>query len=417
MSAIAELRTRNFDKTEAPTTEELVQRAEFFIPQLRSEQAESNDRGCYSPDMHEKFQNAGFYKICQPRKYGGYEHSLKTFYKVMIAVSTGHPAAGWCLTLGASHAFVLASHWSEKAQDEAFASGEFIAPHRATPTGEIKRVDGGYQVSGRWRYASGVPYSTHFIGNALIDDGEGNQKEVAFIVPRKDYEILGDWGGGQTVGMCASGSNSVLLEDVFVPDHMFTDWEYYYARPDDMKDGTVGAHLHDNPMYLGRLMGPYHISLVAPVIGAARAAIEEYESSLHRQQTLFPPFMARKDQHDFQRNFGNAIRMTDCAEQLVYAACDQYDALCERWKRTSQTISLEENLRIWGVAQQAGKLACDVVELLYQTAGSSASRKGHPLAQYMGDAQMYRGHVSSQYSAFGGYIAQARLGLPVDIDV
>lgn len=399
-----------------PSAKSLVETARGFVPQLRAQQADSNARGCYSPELHEAFKEAGFYKICQPKAYGGYEYDLKTFYKVMVAISTGHPAAGWCLALGASHAFVLASHWGKQAQDECFASGHFIAPHRATPDGTVIKADGGYRISGQWRYASGVPYSTHFIGNAMIEGDDGALKEAAFIIPRSDYTILDDWGGDQTVGMQASGSNSVLLDDVFVPDYMFTDWDHFYARPEDMVGGTPGTRLHGNPMYLGRLMGPYHASLVAPVIGAARAALEEYEASLHTQKTIFPPVTLRKHQQDFQRNFGYAMGLVDSAELLLYGVCEEYAQRCEDWEDTGALISVEDNLRSWATFQQAGKLACDAVEMLYQSAGSSASRKGHPLARYMGDVQMYRGHVSSQYLGFANYVARARLKLPIEFE-
>lgn len=400
---------------DVPSPAELVRRARAMIPQLRAEQEESNQRGAYSPSMHEQFRQAGFYRICQPRRYGGFEHSLTTYYKVMVAIATGHPSAGWCLALGASHAFTLASHWGEQAQDEAFATGEFIAPHRAIPCGVAKRVDGGYRISGTWGYASGIPYSTHLMATTLVETVGGTPKLVNFVVPRSDYAILDDWGGDRTMGMRASGSSSARLEDVFVPDHMIVDFPSFYSRPEQMADGTPGTRLHDNPMYLGRLMGPYHASLVAPVVGAARAALDEYEQTLVKQQTIFPPFFPRKDHHDFQRSYGYATTLTDSAENLLYAACDRYMDMCHEWRETGRLITVEDNLRNWAMIQQAGKLACDAVEMLFQTAGTTASRKGHPLAQYMGDAQMYRGHVSAQYLAFGNYVARARMGMTVGL--
>jgi 3-hydroxy-9,10-secoandrosta-1,3,5(10)-triene-9,17-dione monooxygenase len=398
-----------------PSSAELVRRAHGLIPQLRAEQEENNQRGTYSQALHDKFREAGFYRICQPRRYGGFEHSVTTYYKVMVAIATGHPSAGWCLTLGASHAFTLASHWGEQAQDEAFATGLFIAPHRAIPSGTATRVNGGYRISGIWGYASGIPYSTHLMATTLVDVESSTPRSVNFIVPRNDYTILDDWGGDRTMGMRASGSNSAKLDDVFVPDHMIVDFPSFYARPEHMVDGTPGTQLHGNPMYLGRLMGPYHASLVAPVVGAARAALDEYEQTLIKQQTLFPPFVARKDHHDFQRIFGYAMTLTDSAESLLYAACNRYMDLCKEWQASGRLITVEDNLRLWAMIQQSGKLACDAVEMLFQSSGTTASRKGHPLAQYMGDAQMYRGHVSSQYLSFGNYVARAHLGLTVGL--
>src|SRR5690606_4353330 len=97
--------------------------------------------------------------IVQPRLFGGYGFDYVTFYRVMIEIARGHPSVGWCLTLGASHAALIASHWPERAQAEIFgADGHFRAPHRAgANAGTCRRVDGGYVVDGVWGYASGVP--------------------------------------------------------------------------------------------------------------------------------------------------------------------------------------------------------------------------------------------------------------------
>jgi len=141
---------------------EMIARAEALIPAIRAEQDESEHRGYYSERLHEQFREAGFSRILQPRRYGGYEFDLETFYRVMVAISTGDPGVGWCLTLGSSHAAMVASHFPEEVQAEMFApDGDFRCPHPAPPTGEGRRVDGGYLVSGRWPYASGLPYGVH----------------------------------------------------------------------------------------------------------------------------------------------------------------------------------------------------------------------------------------------------------------
>jgi 3-hydroxy-9,10-secoandrosta-1,3,5(10)-triene-9,17-dione monooxygenase len=110
--------------------QELVARARALIPRIRSEQDAAEERGRYSEELHREFQRAGFYRICQPRRFGGYEFSLTTFLRTMVAVSSGDPGSGWCLTLGASHALVVASFFGEEAQAEAFGpDGDFRAPH------------------------------------------------------------------------------------------------------------------------------------------------------------------------------------------------------------------------------------------------------------------------------------------------
>ena len=102
------------------TPAELIARAAALKPLLRQQQAENDERGFYSQELHQAFLDAGLYRTLQPRMFGGYEFDIPTFYRAMLEISHGHPSAGWCLTLCASHPFLIASHWSERAQRELF---------------------------------------------------------------------------------------------------------------------------------------------------------------------------------------------------------------------------------------------------------------------------------------------------------
>jgi 3-hydroxy-9,10-secoandrosta-1,3,5(10)-triene-9,17-dione monooxygenase len=394
------------------TPETLIARARALQPMLRAEQDENDARGTYSPALHQKFLEAGLYRALQPRRFGGYEFDVPTFYAAMLEISRGHPAVGWCLALCASHPFLIASHWPERAQRELFAGGYFAAPHRPVPMGDCTPVPGGYRIGGQWNYCSGIPYASHFVGGAFLRDGQDPPAIVQVVLPRAACLVLDDWGGDATMGMRASGSHSVKVSDAFVPEHHVVAIDNLGAKPDDMVDGTPGTRLHGNPMYLGRLMGPYHASLITPIVGAARAALDEYEALMGKQKALFDPTMLRLDNADFQRFFGEALALADAAEAILMQGCGHYMRLCRRWAEEQTPISIEDNLRLWTLIQQGGRLACEAVELLFHTAGSSATRKGSRLQRYFNDVQMYRSHISSQFSVFAGIVARAHFGKP-----
>jgi 3-hydroxy-9,10-secoandrosta-1,3,5(10)-triene-9,17-dione monooxygenase len=394
------------------TPDALVARAASLRPLLRAQQEANDARGSYSQELHQEFLKAGLYRTLQPKMFGGYEFDIPTFYRAMMEISRGHPAVGWCLTLCASHPFLIASHWSDEAQRDFFGSGFFTAPHRPMPMGTCTPVPGGYRVSGQWNYCSGIPYATHFIGGAFLKDGQTPPKVVQVVLPRGAYTVLDDWGDDATMGMQASGSNSVRATDAFVPEHHVATLENLGARPDDMANGTPGTRLHGNPMYLGRLMGPYHASLVSPIVGAARAALDEYEDIIRNQKTMLDPTILRADDHDFQRFFGEALALTDAAEAIVLQGCHRYMEYCRRWAADGTPITVEDNFRLWTMIQQAGRLACEAVEVLFHTAGSAATRRGSRIQRYFNDVAMYRSHVSSQFSVFAGIVARAHLGKP-----
>jgi 3-hydroxy-9,10-secoandrosta-1,3,5(10)-triene-9,17-dione monooxygenase len=346
--------------------------------------------------------------------FGGYEFDLPTFYRAMLEISHGHPSAGWCLTLCASHPFLIASHWSEQAQRELFgADGHFAAPHRVPPSGVLMPVEGGYRLSGLWDFCSGIPYSTHLVCGARLPVANGPPEIFCAAVPRDKLRILDDWGGDQTLGMRASGSHSVEIKDAFIPMHHAVPVQAMFTRPEDMRDGTPGTRLHGNPMYLGRVSGPYHISLVTTVIGAAKAALDEYEDIIRRKKTTFPPFVPRAEHEDFQRSLGQATVLTDAAENLMIRGCEVYMEMCQRWAADGTLITVEQNLRLWAMMQQAGRMACDAVELLFKNAGTSVTRKGSRMERYFRDAQMYRAHPSSLFENFWAPVGRAHLGLPI----
>ena len=389
------------------TPDEAVARARALHPLLQAQQMENEARGAYSQELHAAFLEAGFYRLVLPRLFGGYEFSLPDFYRVMVEISRGHPSVGWSVTLPSSHVLFVASHWPEQAQREVFAGADYtLIPWRAAPMGKAVRTPGGYTVTGEWNYASGSPYGTHFIGNAAIEGGGS----VHCLVPRADYSVLEDWGGERTMGMQASGSNSVRLENVFVPGHRAVANPGMRVPEDGLASGTPGTRLHGNPMYLGQIGGPFQASLVAVVVGAARAAIDEYTSIVTTKKQMYDPTTLMADGPDAPRHLGVAITLTDAAEAGLLGSMEKYMDLCRRCVRDGAPISDEDNLRLRGSLQQTGQLACDAIELLFLTAGSSAARRGNRLQQYFRDAQMYRSHGSSSPDEVSARLGRSWLG-------
>ncbi|MFZ0070525.1 MAG: hypothetical protein WCA55_02825 [Xanthobacteraceae bacterium] len=391
----------------------IIERATRLTPAIRAAQDEDDARGCHSPAMDQDFRKAGFYRILQPKLFGGYEFDYPTFYRTMLQVARGNPGVAWCLALGATHGSLIASHWPERAQYELFGStGDFIAPHRVGAiTSSCERAEGGYVVDGIWNYCSGIPYATHFVGNVVLREND-KSRILIFVMPRAQLRMLDDWGGDATLGMRASGSNSVEIKKTFIPEHLVIPAKPALWANEPMDDGTHGTRLHRNPMYLGRFIGPYHMSLVMPVLGAARAALDEFEENVVTRPTYHPPIMPRREHFDTQRPFGYALMLTDSAEALLMTAAETYMQYCRRWGDDRTPISLEDNVRLYGMVLTAGRLASEAVEHLFHNASSAASKRGQRLERYFRDVAMYRQHMSAQYLNIASGIGRVHLGLP-----
>jgi 3-hydroxy-9,10-secoandrosta-1,3,5(10)-triene-9,17-dione monooxygenase len=182
---------------------------------------------------------------------------------------------------------------------------------------------------------------------------------------------------------------------------------------DDLPDGTYGTRLHGNPMYLGRMMGPYHASLVTTVVGAARAALDEMEEIARARRTRFPPVVSWYEHGDIQRPFGQALMLADTAEAVLIQACEMQMDHCRRWASDGTPFTAEDSLRLWGMLLNAGGLACDAVDLLFRAASSSAAKKGQRIERYYRDCAMYRSHTSSQLANLASGLARLHFGLPM----
>jgi 3-hydroxy-9,10-secoandrosta-1,3,5(10)-triene-9,17-dione monooxygenase len=201
------------------TAETIIARAKALIPEIRAQADEAEKIGKHVPELDKKFVDAGFYRILQPKRFGGYAFGMDTFWKVIMAVAEGDAGTAWGLCLGAHHAQGIGAFFPEAGQIELFGpTGNFKCPHRAAPMGTSTPVDGGYIVKGQWDYCSGVGHATHFMCNTLVP-GRESEGVLTICTPIENVTVLDDWGNGNIIGMNSSGSNSVRVDNVFVPEY------------------------------------------------------------------------------------------------------------------------------------------------------------------------------------------------------
>lgn len=387
---------------------ELLRRAEGLRGRIRAQQDEAEAQGHYGPELHEDLLAAGFYHLLTPRRYGGLEVDLNTYYRVLAEIARGDPSTAWCYCLSHGHNLTTASHWPAVAQDEVFRADPryYRASHSVAGAGTARPVPGGYVVSARSTYQSGVAYSTHVTVNAVLE-GSDPPAILAVILPIGQVQVLDDWGGGATLGLGASASNTVVVDEVEVPGHMAVpfDWvDHEYLGP------TPGTELHGNPMYLGVVAGFFHAELAAVMVGAARAAIDEYEHIITTRTMLTPPFSSRSEDPHHLADLGMAMTMADAAEAIVQQSATLFHEWAAEAVAGTRPFTVEMDTRLFGMLQRSEELATDAVELLFRSAGSTAAKAGQPMQRYFRDAAMLRGHVSAQYRRVAQNLAEIHFG-------
>ena len=91
---------------------------------------------------------------------------------------------------------------------------------------------------------------------------------------------------------------------------------------------------------------------------------------------------------------------------------EQYSELSRRWAQTGEPFTREADVRLYAMAQQAGQLAVQAVQVIFAAASSSAAKRGQRLQRYYRDVAMYQGHISAQYLTTAAELARVRFGLP-----
>jgi 3-hydroxy-9,10-secoandrosta-1,3,5(10)-triene-9,17-dione monooxygenase len=384
---------------------------------LLEQQAACELRTHFSEETHEAFREAGFYRILAPRRFGGLELDVATFYRVMMEIARGCPSTGWELCLSAGHSLQLASYFSAEAQEEIFgADGHFVAPLSFAPQApEVRRVDGGFEVSATWHFASGIPWSTHHMGLAPVpaSDGRGEPEMRMFVLPIDQVERLDNWG--DLIGLKGSGSHSVVAERVLVPEHHTVPFGFFQ----DVDGGSPGSALHGNPMYAGQFMGFALGELNSVQVGNAQAMLDEYERILSaRSKTAMgvpgdDGGPRRYEDHDFQRCFGLALAWTDAAHAIMVGTGDQYVEHCRENVAGGTPFDARQATRLYGQHMTVQKLCWEAGDLMFRTSSSSGAKDGTRMQRYWRDLCAFRTNGLHQHDFRAHAAAQAHFGLPV----
>ncbi|MDX6741630.1 acyl-CoA dehydrogenase family protein [Actinocorallia sp. A-T 12471] len=370
----------------APGADELLARAEEFVPLLVERQAETEDATMYAADLHERFAEAGLYRVLTPRVFGGLELGAEAFFRVVMTLARGCPSTAWMYTFAHAHALAAATLFGREAQEELFASPDFLCPATVAPAGIATPVPGGWRVSGTFGYCSGSPYATHFMGHTLVVGPDGPPTPLLFVLPRASWRRLDDWGN--SLGLRGSGSHSVVVDDAFVPAHHALG---LHLSQTAVTEDTPGRLLHAGPEYAGGPLSFMLLQLGALAAGMARGALDAYAELMRVRTTSFPPIVSRAEDPGFQFRYGEAAGMVAAAESAVLGAVRTWHDTCVTGP---SAFTREHELSLALTSREAIRLSWRAVEShLFPTAGSSSVRSGERVERVWRDMSTLHSHA------------------------
>ena len=375
------------------TADEMLERARALRPVLRTRQALCEQLGRIPDETNSDFVRAGFYRMLQPRLFGGYEFSLVDFIRVMSEVSRGCSESGWVLALTAGHTAAFLAGFPEQAQSEAYGStGDVRIPGVALPGGTAIPGPDGYRISGAWDYASGCDVATHFLGAVMVLDAETKQpRSYAYVLlDASMYTIVDNWN---VVGMQGTGSKRIVAAEQIVATHRvqpFAD-----ATTMTMTADQPGRRMYVNPLFHGPIVPLLLTELGAVAVGTARGALDLYDELLRSRKSPVPPFAPAFESPHHQHHFGHAQGWVDTAEAALLHLGLDYLRMGEQAMRGSPP-GLEEQRRYQRVIQNVLELCWSAVDLIFRSSGSSVAKQGSMLARTFKNLAVIRTHVTMQ---------------------
>ncbi|OIJ65497.1 acyl-CoA dehydrogenase family protein [Streptomyces mangrovisoli] len=359
----------------AVTQQDLTARAEQLVPRLRERGAESDRLGQLPEATIADFEEGGFLGAMMPKEVGGGEIDLRTFASIVRSFARGDASAGWIGGFLISHSWLIAKFGAE-ARDEIFAGRTWVpAAAAAAPPGRAERVAGGYEITGRWRFASGIMHSEWVVLMAVGDEGP-----LSCAVPVHEVKIHKTW---DVPGMKGTGSNDVEAIRLFVPHHR--------ALGLDEASGAdcPGGRLNDYPL----LRYPMHrvLPMIHPIVavGTADAALELFRENIgNRVRPQTGGLLA--DEATVRQVYGEAAQLVRTAGLVLDDALDRIVEIYDPASPGEATLEKRAELNL--AVTYAGVTAFEAVDLLIRASGAGIHRTGNALDRICRDTQVMRNH-------------------------
>ncbi len=386
----------------APDFAELKSRAEALIPVLRERAARAEELRRLPDETIADLHKSGLFRILQPKRVGGSELPFRSIVELVAIVSRGDASTGWVLANLAAHHWLLGM-WPKRAQDEVWGASpdNLIGSALIFPRGRARKVEGGYRLSGRWPFSSGVdPSAWNLIGGIFQDEESGATASRIFLLPASDYTIIDTW---HVIGLAGTGSKDVAVEDVFVP-------EYRTLAVDQIAGGpNPGSEVNPAVLYQLPAISLFAFCIAGVSLGIAQGANEYFiETTRTRQSSYSGRSVA--DFNTVQVHVAEAAALADAARAIMLGDCDEATATVAAGK----IPDLEHRARYRRDGAFAAALCTKAVDLLFTTTGGGAIYARNPLQRAFRDAHAANAHYVLNWDINGAMYGRVALGLPPD---
>lgn len=379
-----------------PTETEIVARATAMIPWLR-EQAEAVEKARMVPAATiQAFQDAGFFRILQPRRWGGYEMSPNVLNRVLMELARGCPSSAWNVMVLGVHPFEVGL-LDPRCGDELWGEDPTrLVSSSYAPFGTVMAVEGGYVLKGEWLTSSGCDHAEGgaFLGGRVMENGE--QVFRSFWVQKSDFEIVDDWF---VVGLAGTGSKKLVVREAFVPAYR----SHVIAAYGEETHGHV-ENLYKMPFFY-----VFYAAVSSVIVGMARGMADLYIEHMRPRQNLNQAVGAAVNDPFIKARLGEATAKILGAETRILHNTDEAWSYAER----GELVPIDVRVRHFATNQFTGGECFDAAHMIFKKTSTRGVWLNNPMQRQLRDILVGANHITQNQDNIGDLLGGQMLGNPM----
>jgi 3-hydroxy-9,10-secoandrosta-1,3,5(10)-triene-9,17-dione monooxygenase len=377
-----------------------MRRARALAPTLRARAQEAEDSRGLLRENEQALHEAGLFRFHQPRAFGGMELDFVAVVDIATEIGRGCPSTAWNVGNLACHHWMLGYYHPETQHEVWDANPDaLIASSIALAAGRGRKADGGFVVSGRWPFSSGVDNSDwNMLAVTIFGDDEKTPLDWRLcLVPKSDYEIIDTW---YAMGMGATGSKDIKVTEQFVPERRALALQLCRGGADH-----PGGAAKPGPLYRIPVVAASSHPLAPAAVGAAEGAYDIFLASMSKRMGTYTGAKVA-DFQAVQIKVARARCLIDSARDLLRQSAIALQTGAER----DEVPPLETKLRYRAHTAFAVSQAREAVQTLWSCYGAQGLYTRDPLQRHLRDVMAMSQHFSFNFDIAGSAFGLNALG-------
>jgi indole-3-acetate monooxygenase len=351
----------------------IMARVKEIDPILREHAADAERERRLTAPVIDALRWSGVFRMAMPAAWGGPETDICKQVEIIETLARADASAGWCAMIGSESGF-FASYIDEPAARRLFPSLDTVIAGFQGPSGMLEVCDGGYRLSGRWSFGSGVTHADVILGGATVtENGEprrtksGRPDVRVAMLPASQWQVLETWDPD---GLAGSGSHDYTIADAFVPD------EYTWVP---------GQYQRSEPLYSWFGLAPsagvgVALGVAAEALDVARTVLQEKHSKVLLGSVTTEPSV--------RAALARAAALIGSTRSYVYDTLGGFFATIQ----AGDEPSFDQRAQWAGCVVHTGTTCRDAVQMLVDAVGSGALQRCSPLGRRLRDLNMIAQH-------------------------